>query len=427
MTRTQTLFRTATLVTLVAAAGGGGLAFVNRHDAAPSVTTATITRGDIVDVISATGTIEAVTRVEVGSQVSGSVKELNADFNTFVRKGQVLARLDPALFATQVEQARASVIRAQAEVDRLNVSLADAQAKLARTESLAARLLVSASDLEDAQVSVRSAAAQVKSAEASLTQARASLGQAQVNLDHTVITSPIDGIVISRNVDAGQTVAASMQAPTLFVLAADLARMRVSASLDESDVGRVVEGQPVTFRVDAYPSDQFTGTVAQVRLQPVVTQNVVTYTTIIDCQNAELRLKPGMTASVTIEVARSTNVLQVQNAALRFKPTAAIIEALAGPSGAPRSTPPAATVRANAGTPRATVWQYTNGALAPVQLTLGITNGTVTEVTGGTLALGDTVVTSVSAAVSASSQAATKTTSTTRSPLMQGPSGPPPR
>ena len=281
---------------------------------------------------SATGTLEAVTTVNVGSQVSGIVQTLYADFNDIVRKGQTLARLDPSLFQTQVEQAEANLIRAEADVERMAVARDAAKLALERTAALAAKRLVSDADLESAQMAVASAEAQVRSAQASVAQSKASLNQARVNLAHTVITAPIDGIVVSRAVDTGQTVAASMQAPTLFVLAADLAHMRVNASIDESDVGQIEPGQAVTFHVEAYPDETFAGRVAQVRLQPVVTQNVVTYAAIIDVENPGFKLKPGMTATVTVEVARRGDTLTVPAAALRFKPTAAMLAALGSAS-----------------------------------------------------------------------------------------------
>ena len=320
------------IVTLVALAvlGGGVYGYYNyrKSGPAPTVATAQVTRGDVVDTVGATGTLQAVTTVQVGTQVSGTIQALYADFNSLVRKGQVLARLDPSLFQTQIEQARANLIRAQADLERLQVSLDDAKTKLARAQELSGRSLIPKSDLETAQVNVRSIEAQIRSSEAQVTQAQASLNQNQVNLQHTVIEAPIDGLVISRSVDVGQTVAASMQAPTLFILAADLTKMQVLANLDESDVGRIRPGQHVSFRVDAYPSDDFAGTVSQVRLEPKVQQNVVTYATVIDVPNNDLKLKPGMTANVTIEIARSSNVLRVPNAALRFRPTNEIFAAL---------------------------------------------------------------------------------------------------
>jgi HlyD family secretion protein len=318
-----------TLLVLVAI-GGSGYAYYRYTKAppAPAVTTAPVTRGDIVDRVGATGTLQAVTTVQVGTQVSGTIQNLYADFNSIVKKGQVLARLDPSLFQTQIEQARANLIRSQADLDRLKVTLDDARTKLARAKELSDRQLLPRSELDAAEIEVRSADAQIRSAQAQVTQAQASLNQNQVNLAHTVIDAPIDGLVISRNVDVGQTVAASMQAPTLFVLAADLTKMQVIANLDESDVGRIRPGQRVSFRVDAYPAEDFSGTVAQVRLQPIVQQNVVTYATVIDVPNVDLKLKPGMTANVNIEIARKENVLRVPNGALRFRPTNEIFAAL---------------------------------------------------------------------------------------------------
>ena len=287
----------------------------------PEVSTVALARGDVVDTVGATGALEAVTTVQVGSQVSGIIDALYADFNSIVREGEVIARLEPSLFESQVEQSRANLARSEADVARLTVALEDARTQLRRSEELAAQDLIAASELEAAQVAVRSAEAQLQSAEASVIQSRASLNQSEVNLGHTVITAPIDGIVIARQVDVGQTVAASMSAPELFIIAADLTEMQVIANIDESDVGRIRPGQPVTFTVDAYAAEEFGGTVSQIRLEPVVLQNVVTYATVIDVPNNDLRLKPGMTATVTLEIARRENVLRVPNSALRFRPT----------------------------------------------------------------------------------------------------------
>jgi len=324
-------------IVLLALAGGGGYAYYKYRKKAPepTVMTATVSRGDIADTVGATGTLQAVTTVQVGTQVSGTIQELHADFNSLVKKDQVIARLDPSLFETQIEQARANLIRAQADVERLKVSLDDAKTKQNRARELAARQLIPQSELDTAEVNTRSVEAQIRSSQAQVTQAEASLNQNQVNLDHTVIRAPIDGLVISRNVDVGQTVAASMQAPTLFILAADLTKMQVIANLDESDVGRIRPGQKVRFRVDAYPTEEFLGSVAQVRLQPIVQQNVVTYATVIDVPNPELKLKPGMTANVNVEIARRTDIIRIPNAALRFRPTPEIFAALGLPAPQP--------------------------------------------------------------------------------------------
>lgn len=318
------------IVATVAVIGAGAYGYYRytQKPAAPTISTARVTRGDIAETVGATGTLQAVTTVQVGTQVSGTIQELNADFNSLVRKGQVLARLDPSLIQSQIEQARANLIRAEADLERLRVALDDARTKLTRARELSEKKLIAQMELEAAEVTVRSSEAQLRSQQAGVTQSQASLKQNEVNLAHTVIESPIDGLVISRNVDVGQTVAASMSAPTLFVLAADLTKMQVLASLDESDVGRIRPGQLVRFRVDAFPTEEFTGNVTQVRLQPTTVQNVVTYQTVIDVPNPALKLKPGMTANVNIEIARRADVLRVPNTALRFRPTAEIFAAL---------------------------------------------------------------------------------------------------
>jgi HlyD family secretion protein len=330
-------------VLIVAAVGAGvGAYYVRRGNQEIQVMTAPVTRGDIVDSVGATGTLQAVTTVLVGSQVSGNISWLGADFNSIVKKGQVIARVEPSVFEAQLQQARANLaqtranlVKAQSDLERTKVQLVDAQQKFARAKELASRQLLPQSELDAAKVAVDTAQAMLASQEATVTQAQAGVAQSQaqvnqnqVNLDHTVIAAPIDGIVTQRSVDVGQTVAASMQAPTLFVIAADLTKMQVNANIDEADVGRIRPGQHVTFHVDAYPTENFEGTVSQVRLQPVVVQNVTTYGTVIDVPNQQLKLKPGMTANVKVEIAKRTGVLRVANAALRFRPTAEMFAAL---------------------------------------------------------------------------------------------------
>ena len=279
--------------------------------AGPEVTTTTVSVGDVHQTVQATGTLEAVSTVQVGSQLSGRIAELLADYNSVVRKGQVIARLDPSIFEAQAAQSRATLTRVRAQVERARVQREDAAHKLARAKELSARQLLAASDLDTAQSTYDAADADWKSAQADVVQAEASLSQSEVNLEHAVIRSPIDGIVISRSVDVGQTVAAAMQAPTLFVIANDLSRMQVNASIDEADIGVIRPRQDVRFKVDAFPDREFEGRVVQVRLQPTVVQNVTTYTTVIEVPNPDLALKPGMTASVTIDVAGRTRVLRV--------------------------------------------------------------------------------------------------------------------
>jgi HlyD family secretion protein len=337
----------AVIALLIIAGAGAGAWFYYVRRAGPEIgaVTSPITRGDIVDAVSTTGTLQAVTTVQIGSQVSGNISYLGADFNSIVKQGQIIAKLDPSLLQAQVEQSRANVLRSQADVAqseanlaRARVTLLDAQQKHARAKQLDAKGLQSQADFDAAKIAVDTAQSSLQSAEAALNSSKASVGQsqanfnqAQVNLDHTIITSPVDGIVTQRSVDVGQTVAASMQAPTLFIIAVDLTKLQVSANIDEADIGRIRPGQRATFRVDAYPTDTFEGTVAQVRLQPVVVQNVTTYATIIDAPNSELKLRPGMTATLRVEVSQKSDVLRVPSAALRFRPTADVFAALNQP------------------------------------------------------------------------------------------------
>jgi HlyD family secretion protein len=387
------------LVVVLAIAGGVWLYFGRTvREPGPTITTVTVTRGDIVETVDATGTLQAVTTVQVGTQVSGTIKSLHADFNSVVRRGQVIAELEPSLFETQVEQARASLARLEAEVRRAEVQLEDARQKLRRARELADRALVAASELDAAEANARMADAALGGAQAQVAQARAALHQSEVNLDHTIITAPIDGIVVSRNVAVGQTVAASMQAPTLFVIARDLRDMQVEASVAESDIGRVQTGQRVTFHVDAYPADVFEGTVSQVRLQPTVEQNVVSYVTVIDVPNRDLRLKPGMTATVTVEIARATDVFVVPNSALRVRPGAATLLAVGQPDGEAGEAVPTSGAQGprHAGDADDEIWTFAAGTLWPLRVRVGISDGTRTAVSSPELAEGLTVVTAIS-------------------------------
>jgi HlyD family secretion protein len=282
--------------------------------------TVPVSRGDVLDVVGATGTLQAVTTVQVGSQVSGTIQSLHADFNSIVQKDQVLARLDPSLLQARLGQVQAALVAAQANVERSRATVEDARQKLARAQTLSAEGLLPQADLETARATHAEAAAALKGSQAAVTQAAANVRQAQVDMQHTIITAPIDGVVVARSVDVGQTVAASLQAPVLFTIANDLSRLQVSASIDEADVGRVRAGLEATFRVDAFPNEVFTGTVEQVRLQPITLQNVVTYTTIIGVNNPGQRLMPGMTATVSVIVDRRDDVLRIPAAALRFRP-----------------------------------------------------------------------------------------------------------
>ena len=375
----------------------------NGGDEGPRLNTTAVTRGAVVESVAATGTLEAVETVEVSTQVSGTIKALYADYNDKVRKGQVIAQLEPSLFDTQVEQARATVQRLQADVEARKVQVMDAELKLRRARDLSAKQLIPASDLETAESNARQAEAAVKGAEAQLVQGLASLNQTRVNLGHTTIRAPIDGIVISRNVDVGQTVAASMSAPTLFVLARDLTRMQVNAKIDEADIGQIRPEQTVSFGVDAYTGETFTGKVRQVRLEPVVEQNVVSYITVVDVPNRDLKLKPGMTATVTVEVARSDDSLKVPSSALRFRPTAELFAALGqqSPAEGARGQARAARSERPAGN-RAAVWVLREGRLRRVPVQTSTADGVVTAVASADLQEGDQVMTGLATAAVAS-------------------------
>ena len=389
------------VVALVAVTGFSAAAmFGRRGNDAPAVTTGSVSRGSIVALVSATGTLEAVDTVQVGTQVSGTIQSLSADFNSIVRKGQVLARLDPSFIQADIERAKATLLGAEADVERLKVQLSDADVKLGRARSLAERQLISTSDLDAAEIVQRTYQAQVKSEAAQVTQARASLAQAEVNLQKTVIRSPIDGIVISRSVELGQTVAASLQAPTLFTIAADLGRMQLKASIDESDLGSIKKAQTVTFHVDAYPNETFAGRVEQIRLNPVIESNVVTYAAMISAPNEQLKLKPGMTATLNVETARKDNVLRVPSTALRFRPTQAMLAELADTdvaSGAPgaNAKPVATSGRATSAPAKATVWVYDGDSISPVPVTVGIADATFTEIVAGDIQEGTALATRV--------------------------------
>jgi len=387
--------------------------------------TAKVDRGDIRAVVEATGTINAVTTVQVGSQVSGTISRLYADFNSRVKKGQVVAQIDPSLFEGTLLQANAdyanaeaNLASARANLERAKAAQVQTKADYERTVGLTQDGVMSQQQLDMAKANYDSAVAAVSAAQAQVTQAEAQVQQkqaavtvAQTNLNYTTIHAPIDGTVIARNVDVGQTVAASLQAPTLFTIAQDLTKMQVYASTDESDVGMIKNGQVVTFKVDAYPKDTFTGRVSQIRMNATTVQNVVTYNTIIDFDNPELKLFPGMTAYITIPVASAKDVLRVPNGALRYKPDlkADEIRALYQKYGldSARNVPAAAEgpggggasaneYRAHAegrqgggsdAAPRpprldvAVLWKlHADKTLEPVRVRTGITDHTVTEI-----------------------------------------------
>jgi len=347
-----------------------------RNGGAANYQTTTVTRGPITQAVTATGTLNPVVNVQVGSQVSGNIAKLFADFNSQVKAGQVVAQIDPALFQATVTQAEGDLASAQAALE-----LARVNAK--RTQELFARKTSSQADLDQALANLHQAEANVKIKQGALDKAKA-------DLEHCTITSPIDGVVISRNVDVGQTVAASLQAPVIFQIENDLTKMQIDSNVAEADVGVVDVGQDVDFTVDAFPMRTFHGKVVQVRNAPITVQNVVTYDTVIGVSNPDLKLKPGMTANVSIIVAHKDNVLQIKNAALRYRPA----DATSGEMGS-RSPAPAGS-RGGAGRERRTgertVYVLPGGQPKPVQIKTGISDGVLTEVVEG-LKEGDRVVT----------------------------------
>jgi len=342
-----------------------------------------VDRGDVVQVVSANGTVNPVTSVNVGTQVSGTIIRLHADFNSVVKEGQLLAELDPALFNAALAQSEASLNSAQA-------ALRLAQSKEARTRSLVEKKFIAQAELD-------TAVKELEAAEAQVALARAQVARDQTNLRYTIIRSPISGVVVARNVELGQTVAASFNTPTLFQIARDLARMQIDTSIAEADVGGIREGLPARFRVDAYPGRFFRGEVRQVRLNPTIQSNVVSYTVIVSADNAEGQLKPGMTAFVQITANRREGVLRVPNAALRFRPAAEA--AAAGKSGGPAAAGaggPANSARGPGSgrrdaSPR--VYKLVDGNLVAVSVQTGVSDATYTEVTGGQLREGDKLVT----------------------------------
>lgn len=287
----------------------------------PPYRTEPVERGGIAETVLATGTVNAVTTVSVGSQVSGTIQKIYADYNSRVRKGDPIARIDPRLFEASLLQARGALENARAARERAEVLVVDTERTWRRNRELVKDGFVAQADVDSARTAYETAVAQRKSAEAQVTQAEGALAAAETNLRYTDIRSPVDGIVISRNVDAGQTVAASFQTPTLFSIAQDLTKMQIDTNVDEADIGRVRAGLPATFTVDAWPGRVFEGTVVQVRNSPIVTQNVVTYNVVIRVDNRDLALKPGMTANVSIRVRELADVLKIPNAALRFRPS----------------------------------------------------------------------------------------------------------
>lgn len=363
-----------------AACGGyfGYQAYFAKADDAPFVVTP-LDRGSIVKTVAATGTVEPLVKVIVGSEVSGKIKKWYTDFNAVVKAGDVLAEIDPDSFKTALAQAQANLDTARAREEELAVRLRQARHERERIENLFKLNNASEQELFLTKIEEDAAEAAWHGAQASVASAQALLDSAKVDLERTIIRSPIDGVVIARNIEDGQTVAASLQAPELFVIANDLSLMQVNANVAEADIGLISEGRPATFRVDAYPNRAFNGTIAQIRYNASVVEGVVTYVTLIQAANKDLALRPGMTANVTFEVARADDVIKIPNSALRFDPNPPAVTS----SFAPRNVEPT--------TP--TVYVLSNGRPEKREIQIGISNGMHSALVSGSLKEGDAVIT----------------------------------
>jgi HlyD family secretion protein len=419
-----------------------------RADAEVHYDTVTVDQGRIAAKVTATGTLSAIVTVQVGTQVSGTISVLHADFNSTVTKGELIAKIEPSLFEAAAQQARANLVASQGNLAKAKAQAVDADRQAQRNAALLARHLIAQADYDTAQATADADRAGVDAAVGAVAQAQAQLHQAEVNLAYTDIRSPTDGTVIARNVDVGQTVAASLAAPTLFLIAQDLRKMQVDTSVAEADIGKIASGMQATFTVDAYPTEHFTGTVRQVRNSPQTVQNVVTYDAVLDVDNGQLKLKPGMTANCTFVYAQRDEALRVPNSALRFVPPPDLLARLhlngrngkgghrrggaggavgeggttsdeggaaggfrrrgaeagagggeAGAAGGPGAGGgPGGGFRrsaANRSPDRRVLWVLTNGTPHPVPIKIGISDGSLTEVVSGDVKEGDVVLTGV--------------------------------
>ena len=374
-------------VLAVAVAIGGYVIFSGERKPPIRYRTAQVERGLIVSTVTATGTINPVTTVQVGSQVSGMIESLHADFNSQVKKGQVVARIDPFPYRARRDQAAANLANAKAALIKAKVDLAQRKRELDRVQVLLKQQFVSQADVDTALTAHEGAIAQLAVAEAAVKQAQAQLEAAELDLTYTVIRSPVDGTVISRQVEVGQRLSANFSIPTLFLIAEDLTQMQVDTNVSESDIGGMTVGKDAIFTVDAYPGIEFHGHVRQVRNAPVSVQNVVTYDVVIGVENKDLRLKPGMTANVSIIVAQRENAVKVPNAALRFSPRSERVDV------APVQAMPAAQTRAADANGAKRVWKLAaSGEPEPVPVQVGISDGSFTEVIGEDLTDGDQVI-----------------------------------
>ena len=426
------------IIALALVAAGAGFLWIKKPwvkaEAPVSYQTVAVSKGNIAAQVTANGTLSARGTVQVGAQVSGRVVEIHADFNDKVTKGQIIAKLDEQVLRAQITSASASVALANANVSKAMVAVGDADRQYKRQKTLQDQQLVAGATVESAEVAYDTAKAALVAAKAQLAQAQAQLAQAKLNMSYATIYSPVDGVVLSRAVDVGQTVAASLSAPVLFTIAEDLARMQIDTAVSEADVGRLKDGMEATFTVDAFPGKTFKGTVRQVRNAPTTTQGVVTYDAVIDVDNTDKSLRPGMTANVTFVLAQVANAVKIPNSALRFKPTRDQMMAMrggdaggrgsgsgrrrngggsgSGSAGMTGSGSPSGREAGGSGRPdiiggassgrmrdfgdKKPVWKLVAGKPQMVLVKPGLTDGSTTEMVEGDLQPGDELITEVS-------------------------------
>jgi len=383
---------------------GGYVLFTGERQEPVKYRTANVERGSVVSVVSATGTINPVVSVQVGTQVSGMIKSLHADFNTRVKAGETVAVIDPEPFKARREQAASNLEMARSSLARAKADRAQRKRERDRVQSLAVKEYVSQNDVDVALTNYESSEAQVRVGEAQVKQAEAALNAADLELKYTVIRSPVDGVVVARNVEVGQTVASSFATPNLFLIALDLTKMQVDTNVSESDIGGMAEGKEATFTVDAYPGVPFRGTIRQVRLAPINVQNVVTYNVVVGVENQDMRLKPGMTANVSIVVAQGEQVLKVPNAALRFTPSSYDRSDSSENEGhrvrsERQGSGGGSAEQGEFGGPTRKVWRLgDDGTPMPLTVQAGISDGVWTEVAAGPVREGDRVIVGVETA-----------------------------
>lgn len=376
------------VIALVIAAGLGWRA-THQPPAPSKYVTQTVSVGDVIEKVQATGAVQPLLQVNVGAQVNGRVTEVDVDFNSVVKKGQVLAVIDPTLYGQQVTQAQANLAAQRAQLDSAKASLETARINFDRLQKLFAQNLASRADVDTAHGQYDIAVAGVASAKAAIAATDAQLSQSQTNVTFTKIYSPVDGIVVTRSIDPGATVVASFQSPVLFVIAQDLKKMRVLADIDEADVGKLRENMPAEAVVDAFPGETFKGIVEQVRYSPNTVSGVVTYSAVVDVDNPENKLRPGMTATVTIKTREALGVARIPNAALRFKPTPET-----GPDGGAITPPPEAPLAKGQGRVHLLVSEKPGAEKDEERLvSIGVTDGIFTELTDKSLPVGTKVVT----------------------------------